>query len=456
MSEIVTEKSESPVLSVEQLNREIRQLIEGQLSLVWVQGEISNFKAHTSGHFYFALKDAKSSIRAVMFRGYNSRLKFKPTDGLEVILRGRITVYEPRGEYQIAVESMEPVGAGALQKAFEQLKAKLKAEGLFENDKKRPLPAFPRHVAIVTSPTGAAIRDMINVLHRRNKSVQITLIPTLVQGAAAAPAICEALEKAYALSGVDTIIVGRGGGSIEDMWCFNEESVARKISQSPVPIISAVGHEIDFTIADFVADLRAPTPSAAAELVAKNSNDVVDQVRNFQRLLFLSLQKKLTLEKQKIVQVSKRLVDPKRKLQDLFLRNDELLTRLQSSVKNILRAKSLKVSVALRGLGSPKQKLSLLKSQHDRQMSALWAGLQKQLTNKKNLWIQNSTMLDSLSPLRVLDRGYAVTFSKNKIIRSAQEVKKEDAIEVLLAQGRITAVVKEIDLKESSWTSKKN
>ena len=267
---LVEKSSEPSVLSVEQLNVYIKQLLEGQVGQVWVRGELSNFKAHTSGHFYFSLKDSKSQITAVMFRGHNARLKFKPTDGMEVIVRGRITVYEPRGNYQLMCEMMEPVGAGALQKAFEQLKMKLKAEGLFDAARKRPIPTFPRHIAIVTSPTGAAIRDIMNVLSRRAKSIQVTVVPTVVQGEAAAPQICEALAKAIKLRDVDAIIVGRGGGSIEDMWCFNDEKLARAIAASPIPIISAVGHEIDFTIADFVADLRAPTPSARAACSARS------------------------------------------------------------------------------------------------------------------------------------------------------------------------------------------
>ena len=265
-----TESDNVTVYSVEQLNRQIRQLIEGNLGTVWVRGELSNFKAHSSGHFYFSLKDAKSQLTAVMFRGHNSRLKFKPHDGLEVIVRGKVTVYEPRGNYQIVAEMMEPVGAGALQKAYEQLREKLKAEGLFDPKTKRPLPSLPKHVALVTSPTGAAIRDMLNILKRRNPMIEITLVPTNVQGATAAPQICEALKKAYRLPDLDAVIVGRGGGSIEDLWAFNDEALARVIKQSPVPIISAVGHEIDFTIADFVADLFAPTPSASAELVSKS------------------------------------------------------------------------------------------------------------------------------------------------------------------------------------------
>ena len=261
---------DSVIYNVEKLNAHIRQTLEGQLGVVWLQAEISNFKPHTSGHFYFSLKDSKAQISAIMFRGFNSKLKFKPHDGLEVIVRGRITVYEPRGTYQIMCEAMEPVGAGALQKQFEQLKEKLKLEGLFEATRKKPIPSYPRHVAIVTSPTGAAIQDILNIMSRRAKNVEITLVPALVQGVNAATSLVDSLKLALQLP-VDVIIIGRGGGSMEDLWSFNDETLARLISLATIPIISAVGHEVDFTICDFVADLRAPTPSAAAELVAKSS-----------------------------------------------------------------------------------------------------------------------------------------------------------------------------------------
>ncbi len=425
-SSIPEEKAETKILSVEELNRQIRQLIEGQLSLVWVQGEISNFKAHTSGHYYFSLKDAKSQISAVMFRGHNSRLKFKPTDGLEVIVRGRVTVYEPRGNYQITAEMMEPVGAGALQKAYEQLKDKLKAEGLFDKSRKRPLPTMPRHIAIVTSPTGAAIRDMLNILSRRNKAVRITLVPTIVQGEAAAPKIVEALKLAYQLKDIDAVIVGRGGGSIEDMWCFNDERVARAIVQSPVPVISAVGHEIDFTIADFVADLRAPTPSAAAELVVKNTADLVSKLSSVDRLLYLSVQKFLKNEKQKLHNWSSRLADPKRKLQDLLQRSDELVSRLNSSALRYFVKSRLKVDVTTGRLVRPDQVLTKAKSRVQLLSLKMQTSVQAQVENEKAKLEQTMAVLQSLSPLKVVERGYSMTKIGKKLVKSSDQVKVGD------------------------------
>lgn len=436
--------TEPSVLSVEQLNVHIKQLLEGQVGMVWVKGELSNFKAHTSGHFYFSLKDSKSQITAVMFRGHNARLKFKPTDGMEVIVRGRITVYEPRGNYQLMCEMMEPVGAGALQKAFEQLKLKLKAEGLFESSRKRPIPTFPRHIAIVTSPTGAAIRDILNVLSRRAKSIQVTIVPTVVQGEAAAPQICEAFKKAVALPGVDAVIVGRGGGSIEDMWCFNDEALARLIAASPVPVISAVGHEIDFTIADFVADLRAPTPSAAAELVAKSSGELANKVQSLERVLYLSFEKKMKFLREKMLGLSKRLVDPQRRLQDLELRNDDLLNRLELAMDRFFKEKSHRIELLNEKLGDPqdliqekKKDLEYLKSRSEK---ALGFSLEKKSARLSRI----VGILDSLSPLKVVERGYSIVTKENEVVKSVSQIKKGDLIDVRLAEGSLTAVVESV------------
>lgn len=437
-----TEKTNEPIIqSVDQLNNYIKQLLEGQVGQVWVRGEISNFTAHTSGHFYFSLKDSKSQISAVMFRGSNARLRFKPTNGMEVIVRANVTVYSPRGNYQLMCDMMEPVGAGALQKAFEQLKAKLKAEGLFEAARKKPIPHFPRHIAIVTSPTGAAIRDILNILSRRAKSIQVTVVPTLVQGESAAPHICEALRKAIQLPDVDAIIIGRGGGSIEDMWCFNDETLARAIAACPIPIISAVGHEIDFTIADFVADLRAPTPSAAAELVAKSNAELSTKVQAAEKMLRLSLEKKLKYVREKMIGLSKRLVDPKRRLQDLQLRNDELLTRLELAVHHILDQRTHRVELLSEKIVNPqvvidkrKKDLLFLASRSEK---ALLFSLEKKKARTDRLM----GMLDSLSPLRVVERGYSIVTQNSNVIKSSTQVKKGDSIDIRLAHGSLVAVV---------------
>lgn len=428
-------ESDVPVLSVADLNAQIRRCLEGEIGTVWVQAEISNFKAHTSGHFYFSLKDSSSQISAVMFRGSNARLKFRPADGLEVIVRGRVTVYEPRGNYQLLCESMEPVGAGALQKAFEQLREKLKAEGLFDPSRKRPIPSFPKHVAIVTSPTGAAIRDILNVLGRRAKSVRVTVVPTLVQGEAAAPQIVQALRSVYQLKDVDVIIVGRGGGSMEDLWAFNDETLARTLVQSPVPVISAVGHEIDFTISDFVADLRAPTPSAAAELVAKSSAEISDRLRQMERMLRLSWERQWRSWSQNLRALRQQLVDPRKKLQDLILRNDDLLGRLELAWSH--------------RLSKQRQKLAPLPKDLHRALFAL-------IERRRMKLERAGGMLDSLSPLKVVDRGYAIVRKKAEVIRSQDQVSPGDVLEIRLAEGELEVVVKETKKGSSEWNSKKS
>lgn len=440
MSLEVTPAPENRILTVEQLNMQIRALIEGQIGMVWIQAEISNFKPHSSGHFYFSLKDSKSQISAVMFRGHNSKLKFKPHDGLEVIARGRITVYEPRGSYQVAVESMEPVGAGALQKQFEQLKEKLKLEGLFDNARKKPIPAHPQKVAIVTSPTGAAIQDILNIMNRRAKAVEVIVVPTIVQGAAAAPQICEAFAKAERIN-PDVIIIGRGGGSIEDMWCFNDEKLARLIAASQIPVISAVGHEIDFTICDFVSDLRAPTPSAAAELVAKSSAEIVQKLVQLDRSLAFSMKKRMDMMKQSILHLSKRLTDPKKKLQDLMLRNDDLFNRLENAISVNINGLKKDIQILQNRLVSPVQVISSLKLNLDKKNIRMKNEMTLNIQNNKSRLQNMMSLLDSLSPMKVVDRGFSITKSKGKLLKSIGQVKAKDVIEVQVNDGVIEAEV---------------
>ena len=440
MSLEVAAAAENHILTVEQLNMRIRSLIEGQIGVVWIQAEISNFKPHSSGHFYFSLKDSKSQISAVMFRGHNSKLKFKPHDGLEVIARGRITVYEPRGSYQLAVESLEPVGAGALQKQFEQLKDKLKLEGLFESSRKKPVPAHPQRVAIVTSPTGAAIQDILNIMNRRAKAVEVIVVPTIVQGAAAAQQISDAFQKAEKLN-PDVIIIGRGGGSIEDMWCFNDEKLARLIAASKIPVISAVGHEIDFTICDFVADLRAPTPSAAAELVAKSSAEMVQKLSQLDRALMFSMKKRLDMIKQSLLHFSKRLTDPKKKLQDLMLRSDDLFDRLENAVAVHINGLKKDVQILQSRLVSPASVISSLKLNLDKRNIRLQNAMKSNVQNQKSHLQNMMSLLDSLSPMKVVDRGFSITKSHGKLLKSVSQVKTKDIIEVQVNDGIIEAEV---------------
>lgn len=418
-----TASQEPEILSVSDVNKAVKTTLESQYRLLWIKGEISNFKAHTSGHFYFSLKDSKAQINAVMFKGFNNGMTFRPKDGMEVIIRGKITVYEPRGNYQVFCELMEPVGAGALQLQFEQLKQKLHSEGLFDPKKKRPIPTLPQHVAVVTSPTGAAIRDILNVLGRRFKGLRVTVIPTIVQGEAAAPKIVAAIQLAQRLKDVDVMIVGRGGGSIEDMWCFNDEAVARAIASARVPVISAVGHEIDFTIADFVADLRAPTPSAAAELVCRNAAEIVERIALLERNLLRNLRHRFVMLKQKLQHAGQRLVDPKRRLQDLSIRCDELEQRLSMALERQIERKKGRVQLIENRLPAPMHRLVQRKQARLGELAA---------------------KLDAISPLKVLDRGYSIVSKGAEVVRSIDSLKTGDQLQIRFAQGKANVEVREL------------
>ncbi|RME17782.1 MAG: exodeoxyribonuclease VII large subunit [Bdellovibrio sp.] len=441
---LLDSSEDQQLLSVSDLNRQIRALIENQFPLVWVQGEISNFKAHSSGHYYFSLKDAKSQINAVMFKGFNRHLKFKPESGMEVIVRGKVTVYEPRGSYQILVETMEPKGAGALQLAFEQLKKKLQAEGLFDPDRKKPLPPFPQVIGVVTSPTGAAIRDILNVLKRRHSGVEVLVIPALVQGKEAKESIASAIELAQKIKTLDVLIVGRGGGSIEDLWAFNEEIVARAIANSQIPIISAVGHEVDYTIADFVADLRAPTPSAAAELVVKNKQDLQDKIQHLQQRLLKNMEYSLESLKKNLSNLQMRLVDPRKRIQDGQLRCDELSLRLEQSIFRLIENKKNQTQLLREKLPSPLKKIAQSQQQVQHLMTQQTHFMQSQISIKKEHLRSFMALLESLSPLHVVKRGYAIVKKEKTLIKSTEQLKKGDQVQVNLAKGAFKALVQEI------------
>lgn len=438
------------ILSISDLNKRIKNTLEGQFQMVWLKGEISNFKPHTSGHHYFSLKDANSQVSAVMFRGFNARLKFKPENGMEVVVRGRVTVYEPRGNYQIFCEIMEPVGLGALQMAFEQLKNKLKAEGLFDPARKRPIPSMPRKIAIVTSPTGAAIKDMLSVLTRRARGVDITIFPAVVQGAQAPGDLLRALDLVEKSGPYDVVIIGRGGGSIEDLWAFNDERLARAIAVCPFPTISAVGHEIDFTIADFVADLRAPTPSAAAELVVKNAADLQEKLRMIWGRLGSLINKKVQLERKQLTSVERGLVDPKRKLQDMILRVDELSDRLAGSADRHLVALRQQVEVLIHRLGSPVQMLARTQDRLSHAEKSLSQLILNGLKVRQSKLGRAVDLLQSLSPLQVVARGYSIVRKSGELVKSSQSVSTGDLLEIQLSHGTVEAQVVRIVSEKSS------
>lgn len=443
------EEAQDSIYSVSEINKAIKDRLEGDFPNLWIQGEISNFKAHSSGHHYFSLKDEKSQISAVMFKGYNSRLKFRPESGMEVLVRGKVSVYQPRGNYQIFCEHMEPVGAGALQKAFEQLKSKLSQEGLFDEARKKTIPSFPKKVGVVTSPTGAAIQDILNVLGRRSKRVEVVVLPARVQGEGAAQEVVRGIEWAQRLSDLDVLIVGRGGGSIEDLWCFNEEIVARAIASSTIPIISAVGHEVDFTISDFVADKRAPTPSAAAELVAKSEEELIEKLKFYSRSLRL-LQFQIIEERRKqSVYLSRRLKDPRKIVEDALMRLEELRQRLIQSVNN--QFKNLRSQTQLRSqrLDNPQKDIEKRQNQLQHLAKLQEMAMEKNLMNLKNRFVGLTSLLDSLSPLKVVERGYAITRIDGRVVTSVNQMKK-DKLEIEMRDGFVDADIVGIRKKEKS------
>jgi len=402
------DEPERKPLTVSQLTNSIRIALESRFMAVWVEGEISNFKDHSSGHWYFTLKDQNAQLRAKCFRSTNTRIRFRPANGLHVRARGKLSVYAPRGEYELIVDALDPVGAGALQIAFEQLRDRLQKEGLFAKELKRPLPVFPRRVGIVTSPTGAAIRDILNVISRRTRTVHVLFSPARVQGDSAGPDIARAiwfinqyheraLRERRTADLVDVLIVGRGGGSTEDLWAFNQEEVARAIRKSTIPVISAVGHETDFTIADFVADFRAPTPSAAAEIVAAREDQICSALENLGRQL-------VRLTRYKVI---------------------NLRTRVQEQALS-------------HAFDEVKSQLAGARARFDAASSACDALMESRLQQARERLALAAASLDALSPLGVLQRGYAIAQdASGKPLRDAASVAEGDAVSVRLAKGRL-------------------
>lgn len=388
------------VFTVHQLNQAARLLMEGSFQLIWVKGELSNVALPRSGHIYFTLKDQHAQIRCAMFKGSNRRLNFTPTDGMAVLLRASVSIYEERGDYQLIVSHMEEAGLGQLQQAFEALKVKLEKEGLFDADHKKPFPRFPSRIGVITSHTGAAIKDILSVISRRYPIVEVTIYHTQVQGKDAAGDIIKALEWANQRQKDDVLILARGGGSLEDLWCFNEESVARCIYASKIPIISGIGHEVDFTIADFVADLRAPTPSAAAETITPNSIEVIQLFEQYNKHLTTAISRLLQYFKQKVDLLDKQLIHPGQRLSQTKLHCEQLQQRLVQAMQT---------------------KLQIL--QHK--------------------FVDISGQLHLVSPLSTLQRGYAIVTSKDtqEIIKDANVLKVGEKVETRLGKGKFVSIV---------------
>lgn len=451
------DEQERRPLSVSELNEQVKTALERSFGSVWIEAEIINFVAANSGHWYFTLHDGFSQIKAACYIRNNLKIRFQPFDGIQVRVRGKLSVYQPKGEYQMLVESLEPVGEGALKVAFEQIKAKLAREGLFDEDLKRELPLLPQRVGVVTSPNGAAFHDILNVLGRRTRTVNITLIPTLVQGEFAGEQIEAAIKMANAFNKrakenekIEVLIVGRGGGSSEDLWAFNEERVARAIRASKIPVISAVGHEIDYTIADFVSDRRAPTPSAAAEIVAESEeglNHFIEQKRQdlFQIINYKMLHARSDLQEFSLSPV---FIEFPQKIRDWRYEADDLTERLQSAYEEKLenlekRLETLTARMSPVRLASKfsenQTRLALLSQ---RQSNAV----KKNLDKKDEKLKVKMASLDALSPLSVLSRGFSITENAdNKILRNSRQTKAGDELKIRLAKGKLKVEVKSVE-----------
>jgi exodeoxyribonuclease VII large subunit len=437
---------ERRVWKVRDLVAAVRTHIEREYSDAWVEGEISNFRSPESGHLYFTLNDGNAQIRVVMFRSSARLLRFRPADGLQVIVRGRITIYEDRGELQISAEYVEPKGAGSLQLAFEQLKAKLEAEGLFAAENKKPIPSLPSHIAIITSAQAAALRDILNILQRRHRSVNVLIFPAQVQGDAAASEVAAGIRYFNQQRQVDVIIVARGGGSAEDLASFNNEGLARTVAASRIPVISAVGHETDFTIVDFVADLRAPTPSAAAELVIRSRQEIEENAAALHERLSRAMRYRLLMGRQALTELAQhsafaRMMEIIRQRQQ---RLDDLSHRLEVSERLLLeqmRRRWETISAAIRHYDL-RLVLSGMRKELDSKTIALIAVTRNVLLQHRVRAERLDTALQSLSPLAILERGYALVFdAEGKLLKEARAVEIGDQISVHLAHGQIQAGV---------------
>ena len=438
------------VYTVSEINALARDLLESTYFDIWVEGEVSNLRSPGSGHLYFTLKDASSQIAGVLFRAQSSQLKFKLEDGLKILTRGRISLYEARGTYQMICQWMEPAGIGSLQLAFEQLKRRLEAEGLFDAARKRPLPALPQRIGVVTSPTGAALKDFLHVLGRRYANLRITIHPVRVQGGEAAPEVAAAIRRLNRMGGFDVLVICRGGGSLEDLWPFNEEVVARAVSESRIPVISAVGHEVDFTICDFVADFRAATPSAAAELVIASKEELEERIaslttrlRSAVRLLFGDLRERIAR-----LGRSRTLLSARARVEALSQRLDDSQGRLREALRGILEERQKRLRQSSEAI-SPKLLLAAVSAR--RQSLEHWTllsrrGLVQHMKTLRERWRALSSLLDSLSPLAVLDRGYALCLDPDSgsPVTDTRHLPPSRRVEVRLRRGRIHCEIQEV------------
>jgi exodeoxyribonuclease VII large subunit len=444
-----SQSRQQQIFTVTRLNSAVRMILELDLGLVWLTGELSNLAMPSSGHWYFSLKDISAQVRCAMFKGNNRRVPFRPQDGMQVLVQARVSLYEPRGDYQLIIESMQPAGDGMLALRFEELKRRLGAEGLFDEGRKRPLPREPRAVGLITSATGAALHDMLTVLGRRAPDLPVFIYPTQVQGSAAIGQIVSAIALANRRAEVDVLIVGRGGGSLEDLWCFNEEAVARAIAGSTIPVISAVGHEVDVTISDFAADLRAPTPSAAAELVAPDRSARAQRLVHLKQRLVQAISRRQTAARHGFALLQKRLdhQDPKRRLEQQSQRLDELSGRLQQLLNLRLhqgerRLANLELRLQAR---SPEKLLAAGKRRHQLAQERLHTLMNKRQDLAAHRLAMLSARLDGISPLATLGRGYSITRTPNgEVISRAAQVSPGQQLVTTLAEGSLRVRVEEV------------
>lgn len=432
------------IYSVSELNQLAKELLETSLPNLWLEGEISNLAQPSSGHIYLTIKDKTAQLRAAMFKGRNRTLNFKPANGLQVLVKGRLSIYAPRGDYQLIIDDMEEAGLGALQRAYEQLKTKLQQEGLFDDHLKQPLPPHPQVIGVITSPTGAAIQDILSVLGRRFPLTRIIVYPAAVQGAEAPEQLRKALARANERNECDVLILGRGGGSLEDLWAFNDEALARDIAASALPIVSAVGHQIDFTIADFVADARAPTPSAAAELLSQDQDELLATLQGFQNGFSSLILQRIKNAQQQLAWLSKQLKHPGKRLEEHAQRLDELEQRLITSIRLMLHSKTQDLKTAsanLRG-ATPGHKIAAFKIAVANLNLQLQRQLQQQLKDRQLQMAHLAQRLDTVSPLATLSRGYAIAQTDaGHVIQNATSVSVGDQIHVKVAKGEIQARV---------------
>jgi exodeoxyribonuclease VII large subunit len=432
------------VISVSEVNKRAKNLLEKEFSSAWIEGEISSFTAHSSGHWYFTIKDEKSSLSCVMFSYDNNKILFEPQVGDNLIINGKVSLYSPTGRFQLNVKHIELAGEGALLRAFEQLKSKLEKEGLFDPANKRQLPQMPKKIGIVTSSDGAVLQDVINVLGRRSPNIELILIQTAVQGEKAPPEICSAISKACSIKDIDVIILARGGGSIEDLWAFNNESVARAIHNSDIPIISAVGHETDFTIADFVADLRAPTPSAAAEILSQSYSQLNETLDGYKQLIANAVASLIKRESQELQNLSKRLRHPGDKLRELSQKLDNTETYIKKSIQNHLLSQRNNLSLQSSKLLQQSPARNLQESKHKlSDLSKILTFLISQISKEKqSSLLALSSTLEAVSPLAVLNRGYSIlTTKRGEVVTSEKEVETGEELIAKLKEGEIRTKV---------------